>query len=196
MLMGTALLTACGGGGSSNGGTTPPPTPTNTAPVARIAATSSVPAGTVVTFDGSSSSDAEGSALTYTWTVAAPAGSTATLSAAATARPSLTPDVAGTYTLSLVVNDGALNSSPATATQTVTAATPPAVTIDKPEPLEGTVQLSLSGTVSGNVSWYADLVLLGNGASATGNGIAWNTTTTTNGQHLLVARIQTGTSAF
>lgn len=197
VLMGTALLAACGGGGGSGGGTTTqPPAPTNTAPVARIAATTSVPAGTVVTFDGSSSSDAEGSALTYNWTVSSPAGSTATLVAATTARPSLTPDVAGTYTLSLVVNDGSLNSSPATATQTVTAAVPPAVALDKPEPLEGTVQLSLTGTVSGNVSWYADLVLLGNGASAAGNGIAWNTTTASNGQHLLVARIQTGTSAF
>jgi len=192
-----ALLSACGGGSSSGGGTLPsPPTLSNTAPVARIAATTSVPAGTVVSFDGSSSSDAEGSALTYAWTVAAPAGSTAILSAATTSRPSLTPDTAGTYTLSLVVNDGALNSSPATATQTVTAATPPAVIVDKVEPLEGSVQLSLSGTVSGSVTWYVDLVLLGNGSSATGNGITWNTSAVSNAQHLVVARIQTGTNAF
>lgn len=196
-LLASTLVAGCGGGSSGGGGTIPvtPPTPTNTAPVARIAATSSVPAGTVVSFDGTASSDAEGSPLSFTWTVAGPAGSTAALVAPTTARPSLTPDVAGNYTLTLTVNDGSLSSAPATAVQTVTAAVPPTITLDKAEPLEGSVQLSLTGTVSGSVSWYMDLVLLGNG-SGTGNTLTWNTTTASNGQHLLVARIQTGTNAY
>ena len=198
VLIPTLLLAACGGGGSSGGGTTPPtpPTPTNTAPVARIAATASVPVGTVVTLDGTTSSDAEGNALTYAWSLTSvPTGSAATLTAGTTSRPSLTPDVAGNYSVSLIVNDGSLASTPASVVQVATAATPPTITLDKAEPLSGTVQLSLSGTVSGAVSWYVDLALLGNG-SGSNNALNWNTTTVSNASHLVVARIQTAPGAY
>jgi len=83
-------------------------------PVANAGSAQNVVAGAVVTLDGSRSSDANGDALTYTWTFnSKPAGSAAALAGAATVRPAFTADVAGSYVLSLVVNDGQLNSAPA-----------------------------------------------------------------------------------
>ena len=79
--------------------------------------------GTVVTLNGSASSDANGDQLTYSWTLTSrPAGSAAVLAGATTAAPAFTADLAGTYVASLIVNDGTVNSAPATVT--VTAATP------------------------------------------------------------------------
>ena len=193
MALGVALLAACGGSDSGGG----PPSTINTAPSARIASLSSVPVGTVVTFDGTTSSDPEGDAITYAWTLtSSPSSSSATVANATTARPVLTPAVAGSYTLSLVVSDGKLQSAGATVTFTATSATPPAIVLSKNEPVSGTVQLSLSGTVSGSVTWYVDLSLLGTGASATGNAISWNTASVSNAPHLIVARIQTGSDAY
>ena len=88
---------------------------TNVAPVANAGVTQHVVAGSVVTLDGSASSDANGDSLTYAWTLTSkPAGSTAALSSATSAKPSFTADVVGTYVLSLVVNDGKASSAPAT----------------------------------------------------------------------------------
>ena len=109
------MLAACGGGSSSGGAS-------NRAPVANAGPAQSVTTGTLVTLDGRASSDADGDTLTYAWTLPTrPTGSTATLSGATTARPTFTADVAGTYTASLVVNDGTVNSAPATVTITATA---------------------------------------------------------------------------
>ncbi len=113
------VLTACGGGGE---GTSAPAT--NTAPIARSGADQNVLVGAVVTLNGTASSDANGDPLTYSWTLTSrPAGSTAALTGATTATPTFTPDLAGTYVASLVVNDGQVNSSPATVT--ISAAAPP-----------------------------------------------------------------------
>src|SRR5205823_11368839 len=55
--------------------------------------------------------------LTYAWTlVSRPSGSTAVLTDPATVHPSFTIDVFGTYTAQLIVNDGTVNSAPATVT--------------------------------------------------------------------------------
>jgi len=180
------LLTACGGGGTSA-----PTPPVNRSPVAVTGPTQSVVAGTLVTLDGSASTDPDNDPLTYAWTLAVPTGSTATLSGASTARPTFTPDVAGTYTATLTVSDGKANNS---ATASVTASAPPAVpaaiALDQAEPLSGTVKLSLTGTVNGAVTWYADLRLLGSGNASDGNSIAWNTVGVANGEHQILARIQ------
>lgn len=118
-LVAALTLFACGGGGSSSGGGGGT---TNRAPIANAGPAQSVTTNTLVTLDGRASSDADGDALTYAWTLPTrPTGSTATLSGAATARPTFTPDVAGTYTASLVVSDGSLNSAPATVTITATS---------------------------------------------------------------------------
>ena len=91
-------------------------------PQARAGAAQSVVTGQRVTLDGSASSDRDGGALTYRWTLTSrPGGSSATLAGAQTARPEFTADVAGSYVAALVVNNGRDDSAPATVT--VTAAT-------------------------------------------------------------------------
>lgn len=94
----------------------------NTAPVANAGVAQNVVAGSVVTLDGSASSDANGDPLTYAWTITSkPAGSTAALSSTTSAKPTFTADVAGTYVASLVVNDGKVSSSAATSNITTVA---------------------------------------------------------------------------
>ncbi|MDP3913721.1 MAG: PKD domain-containing protein, partial [Bacteroidota bacterium] len=82
----------------------------NKIPVANAGADQSVNEGATVTLDGSLSSDADGTAVTYLWT--APAG--VTLSSPSVAKPTFTaPEVTAdkTYTFTLVVNDGTVNST-------------------------------------------------------------------------------------
>lgn len=67
----------------------------------------SVPVGQPVVTSGILSYDEGGAQLTYAWAVdSRPAGSVATVGAAAAAIPSFTPDVAGAYVLSLTVGNG------------------------------------------------------------------------------------------
>jgi hypothetical protein len=117
-----SLLVACGGGGSSGcsavlgilpgAGCSSSP---NTPPVANAGLTQNVTVGSLVTLDGSSSRDANNESLTYLWQLTAkPTGSLAALSSATSAKPTFTADLAGTYTVSLVVNDGKDNSTAAT----------------------------------------------------------------------------------
>jgi PKD domain len=91
-------------------------------PVANPGPSRTVAAGTSITFDGSGSGDACGSALTYSWSLTSrPQGSTAALTGANTISPSMTADAAGTYVVQLIVNNGVTASNPATVT--ITAST-------------------------------------------------------------------------
>lgn len=84
----------------------------NAAPVADAGRDVNAMTGTLVTLDGSASSDANGDPLTYQWRfVSRPDGSTTALVDATTASPSFTPDLDGTYVVELVVNDGELDSA-------------------------------------------------------------------------------------
>jgi hypothetical protein len=118
-----ALLFGCGGGGG--GGTPTSTTTTGTtaiAPAANAGRTQSVIVNSLVTVDGSGSTAAIGATLTYSWSLSSkPAGSNAVLSNATAVNPAFTPDVAGTYVLSLVVNDGTTSSSAATVSVTASA---------------------------------------------------------------------------
>ncbi|MDP2167086.1 MAG: DUF1566 domain-containing protein, partial [Thermodesulfovibrionales bacterium] len=84
----------------------------NSTPVANAGLDQNVATGSVVTLDGSGSSDANGDLLTYKWTLTSmPSGSTAALSSTTAAKPTFTADKDGSYVASLVVNDGTVDSA-------------------------------------------------------------------------------------
>lgn len=132
------ILTGCGGEGGSNTGSipvvavptptptltpNPPPTPTNTAPVANPGPNQNVLTNTAVTLDASASIDANGDPLTYKWAFKSrPSGSAAALSSVTDAKPTFMADVAGTYVVTLIVNDGKVDSTPVDVTITATVA--------------------------------------------------------------------------
>lgn len=87
---------------------------TNRPPVANAGPAQTKPVTSLVTLDGSGSSDPDGNALTYLWSfVSTPAASLATLSSPTAVRPTFTIDQAGSYVLQLLVHDGQVNSAPA-----------------------------------------------------------------------------------
>ncbi|WP_192930019.1 PKD domain-containing protein [Sphingomonas sp. NIC1] len=97
-------------------------TRTNAAPVANAGKDQNVPTRSTVTLDGRGSSDADGDALKFDWTLTSkPAGSTAALSSNSQSTTTFTADIAGTYVATLVVNDGTVNSSPSTVAVTAVA---------------------------------------------------------------------------
>jgi hypothetical protein len=84
----------------------------NLPPLANAGPDQTVTTGQVVTLNGTVSSDPNGDPLTYNWCLRGrPQGSTATLTGVNTARPTFTPDVAGSYVLCLTVNDGQSSSA-------------------------------------------------------------------------------------
>jgi len=95
-----------------------------TAPVANAGVDQNVNVNNLVALDGSLSSDPNRDPLTYSWTITnMPAGSSAVLSNSSVVNPTFTPDTAGTYIISLVVNDGHESSGADTVTITVTTET-------------------------------------------------------------------------
>jgi len=87
----------------------------NHAPHAVAGADVEVQLGKTATLDGSASSDADGDALTYAWSITArPAGSTAVVAAPSAAKTSLQPDLGGEYDLLLTVSDGVATSTATT----------------------------------------------------------------------------------
>jgi hypothetical protein len=92
----------------------------NTDPVADAGVDQNVNTGSLVTLDGSGSSDGDRDTLTYYWEITAePGGSTASLSGNDTDSPEFTPNVDGTYTIQLAVTDD--YGGRATDTVTITA---------------------------------------------------------------------------
>jgi hypothetical protein len=87
---------------------------TNNAPTANASPDQSVPVNSTVTLDGSNSSDIDGDTLSYYWSLQVPQGSSAVLSDNTAVRPTFVMDVAdvnATFTATLVVNDGIVDSA-------------------------------------------------------------------------------------
>lgn len=94
----------------------------NVKPVANPGGNQSVIEGDSVTLNGGGSFDANGDPLTYNWGfVSVPVGSAATLTSTTSVTTGLVADVPGTYVVSLIVNDGFVNSDPANVTITATS---------------------------------------------------------------------------
>ena len=96
--------------------------PINTVPVANAGPDQNVETGSLVTLDGSGSSDADvGDTLTYLWSFTSYPGATEpVLSDATDVNPTFTADVAGSYVIQLIVNDDIVNSDPDTVSVTAT----------------------------------------------------------------------------
>ena len=123
----------------------------NTKPMASAGADQSAQVTETVTLDGGGSSDVDGNALTYTWSLTSkPSGSTTMLTNPTTPMPSLAIDKAGTYGAQLVVNDGIASSEPDTVTLSTLNTKPVAQAgTDQRAPV-GTV-ISLNGAGSSDV---------------------------------------------
>lgn len=148
VLFGIALLSSGCGGGEGGGGA--PPTAGN-APLAEAGPDQTVVVDALVTLDASGSASRTAGLITYDWTLSVkPAESAATLTGANTVRPTFTPDVPGTYRITLVVVDqGGVRSSPDTVTITCGTGNLPPVADAGPDrtALVGTV-FTLDGTKS------------------------------------------------
>lgn len=102
------VLLGCGGSSSD----TDLSESVNQAPVANAGAAQYVLWGEAVNLSASQSSDADGDSLFYTWQIqSAPTSSETSLSASSEQDISFTPDLVGSYTLSLAVSDGELSDS-------------------------------------------------------------------------------------
>ncbi len=109
VILSAIFLSACGGGGGGDSSTTPV---INAAPVANAGVDQSVITNSLVTLDGSKSSDVNNDQLTYAWTFSTkPVGSSITLTNPTSSKPTFTADSAGSYVVNLVVNDGKVNSN-------------------------------------------------------------------------------------
>lgn len=128
----------------------PAPTPTT----AHAGSSQSVLTGSTVTLDGSGSVSSSGGVLTYSWTlIAKPVASNAALSNTTSAKPTFIADVEGTYSFSLVVNDGK-TTSPAS-TVDITASTGNAAPVARvesvPSPVAGST-VTLNGMASSDAN--------------------------------------------
>jgi hypothetical protein len=95
----------------------------NSVPVADAGPDQNVATNSIVSLNGSASSDADNDGLSYQWAIQTkPQGSAAQLDDATAGTPSFTADVDGTYVISLTVNDGTENSAPNDVTVVATTA--------------------------------------------------------------------------
>ncbi len=141
----TVVCLGCGGGA------------TNQPPVAVATAGSNALLGSTVAIDGTQSTDPEGTALQYQWTMTArPPGSVAAPAIPTSGRTTFLVDVSGDYALVLSVSDGALSS-----TATVSVSVPAVVVGVRSQTLDvltnGRIQFAatVSGAVDETVQWRA-----------------------------------------
>jgi K319L-like, PKD domain/Bacterial TSP3 repeat len=123
--------------------------PANATPVAEAGPEQGAGVGQEITLDGSASTDVDGDPLTYAWSIVSlPPGSQAALSDPSSVRPHFQPDVAGDYTLQLVVSDGQHSSPPDTLVVSTDDAAPAAhAGPDQTVPVGGLAMLDGSASV-------------------------------------------------
>lgn len=102
------------------------PQAANTPPIANAGSNQTVHVGSLVTLDGSGSSDPDGNNLSYFWTLSEkPNGSNAILDVSNSVNPSFTPDLVGDYVITLeVIDSEGLKSEPAKVTISTTNSAP------------------------------------------------------------------------
>jgi hypothetical protein len=129
----------------------------NAPPVAVISALSSVVVGSTVQLSAAGSTDGNRDALTYRWFLqnkpmrssGALTDSAAVLTSTTSLNPVFTADVAGVYVISLVVNDGKVNSDPVSVAVTASAQNLPPVANAGPEQVVSVAQVvTLDGSGS------------------------------------------------
>lgn len=121
-------------------------------PIANAGPAQTVTPGTLVTLNGSGSTDSDNKPLTYQWTLlSVPPGSAATLTQPTSVNPYFTADISGNYVVQLIVNDGYLSSNPATVLIT-TNYIPPVANPGSSQTVTvgATVQLSGSASTDSN----------------------------------------------
>lgn len=127
-------------------------------PVADAGADHTATVDSTVTLNASSSSDADGDALTYLWAfVSRPNGSSTTLSDDRALQPTFLIDVAGEYVVQLIVNDGEFDSVTDTVTISTTNSAPIANAGPDQSALVGervTFDASASFDIDGNTLSY------------------------------------------
>jgi hypothetical protein len=95
----------------------------NAPPLANAGDNQTVELNSTVKLDGSSSTDADGQALTYVWRLTSqPTDSLASLSDSFTSTPTFIADKPGIYIAQLIVNDGSVDSEPSEVQITAQAA--------------------------------------------------------------------------
>jgi hypothetical protein len=144
-LIGTYVVSLTVSNGSQSDTNTVTISTTDVPPVANPGPNQTVTVGAIVMLDGTKSTDVNGQPLSYLWSlVTTPNGSAAVISSPRSPTPSFTADVAGTYIVGLVVNDGTLSSAKSTVTITTGNTPPVAVPTATPQvvAVNGLVQLS------------------------------------------------------
>ncbi|ALS98091.1 PKD domain-containing protein [Lacimicrobium alkaliphilum] len=128
----------------------------NRIPVADAGEDQSVPVNSLVNLDGSESVDADGDLISYQWQfLSMPVGSNVMLENADSVAPYFTPDMAGDYTIGLIVSDAEDSS------------TQDAVTI---EAIATNVAPQANAVYSGELSIGSTILLDGSGSSDADNG--------------------------
>lgn len=165
--------------------------------------------------------DASGRSVTLSWRDVFPAGTTYRIESQPlagggyTPRATVTGGGAGgaTLTWSIEINESTwfrvlavrpgLPDVPITTAQGVAAASvafstvAPTIAFDASEPLSGVVRLYVGNRVAyPRVDWFVNLNPIGAAAGTAGNPVDWNTAGVANGEHLILARIQTATNTF
>ena len=121
----------------------------NSAPVADAGANQKVEAGAVVQLNGAGSTDVDGNQLSYRWSlISVPEGSSAKLSSETDVNPTFVADLPGAYVAQIIVNDGEVNSVPATVAITTGSSQAPAASagVDQTVAVNSVVSLAGKGT--------------------------------------------------